>query len=163
MFSDVSDVIVVLSWQKKKNGRNIFHAVNKEKYSSINRIAIAERASLEEADRPSPYSAKPLSCNSTSVWLKVFRLLPCLYQVIRGRGRPLKLQCTPWLRWFSKSSTGEPDRLTVSGPEVQESGEIRKKDAKIKLDYNVVAITWRMRKTISSGQCGSREHLLQSC
>ena len=112
---------------EEKNGRNIFHAVNKEKYSSINRIAIAERASLEEVDRPSPYSAKPLSCNSTSVWLKVVRLLPCLYQVICGRGRPLKLQCTPWLRWFSKSSTGGPDRLTVSGPEEQESGEIKKK------------------------------------
>ena len=32
------------------------YAVNKEKYSSINRIPIAERASLEEVDRPSPYS-----------------------------------------------------------------------------------------------------------
>ena len=33
------------------------HAANKEKYSSINRIAMAERASLEEVDRPSPDSA----------------------------------------------------------------------------------------------------------
>ena len=33
------------------------HAANTEKYSSINRIAIAERASLEDVDRPSPYSA----------------------------------------------------------------------------------------------------------
>ena len=33
------------------------HAANKEKYSSINRIAIAERASVEEVDGPSPYSA----------------------------------------------------------------------------------------------------------
>ena len=41
MFSVVSDVIVV-------------HA-NKEKYLSINHIATAERASLEEVDGPSPY------------------------------------------------------------------------------------------------------------
>ena len=33
--------------------QNIVHAANKEKYSLINRIAIAERASLEEVDRPS--------------------------------------------------------------------------------------------------------------
>ena len=33
------------------------HATNKETYSSINCIAIAEKASLEEIDRPSPYSA----------------------------------------------------------------------------------------------------------
>ena len=30
------------------------HAANKDKYSSLNRITIAERASLEEVDRPSP-------------------------------------------------------------------------------------------------------------
>ena len=30
-------------------------AASKEKYSSINRIAIEERSSLEEVDRPSPY------------------------------------------------------------------------------------------------------------
>ena len=33
------------------------HAANKEKYPSINRIAIAEKASPEEVDRPSPYPA----------------------------------------------------------------------------------------------------------
>ena len=45
----------------------------------------------------------PLSCNvSTSVWLKVFRLLYFLYQVICGRGRPSKKHCTPWFQWFSK-------------------------------------------------------------
>ena len=33
------------------------HAANKEKYSSINRIAMAERAFLEEVDRRSPDSA----------------------------------------------------------------------------------------------------------
>ena len=33
------------------------HAANKEKYLAINRIIIAERASLEEVDWPSPYSA----------------------------------------------------------------------------------------------------------
>ena len=33
------------------------HAANNEKYPSINRIAKAERASLEEVDQPSPYSA----------------------------------------------------------------------------------------------------------
>lgn len=32
-------------------------AAIKERYSSINRIAITERASLEEVDRPSSYSA----------------------------------------------------------------------------------------------------------
>ena len=31
------------------------HAPNKEEYSSTNRIAIAERSSPEEVDRPSPY------------------------------------------------------------------------------------------------------------
>ena len=33
------------------------HAAIKERYSSINRIGITERASLEEVDRPSSYSA----------------------------------------------------------------------------------------------------------
>ena len=33
------------------------HAVNKDKNLKINRIAMAESASLEEVDRSSPYSA----------------------------------------------------------------------------------------------------------
>ena len=67
----------------------------------------------------------PLSCNfsTSSVWLKVFRLLPCLYQVIWGRGRPLNWHFTPRLMRFSKRKTGEPHRVTVSGPKVQEIGE----------------------------------------
>ena len=38
----------------------------------------------------------PLFCNfsTSSVWLKVFRLLPRLYQVIWGRGRPLNIHFT---------------------------------------------------------------------
>ena len=36
---------------------NMVHASKLMKYSSINRIAGAERASLEEVDRPFPYSA----------------------------------------------------------------------------------------------------------
>ena len=35
--------------------QNTVHAANKKKYSSINRIAIAERASLQEVDRPSHF------------------------------------------------------------------------------------------------------------
>ena len=41
------------------------HAANKEKYSSINRIAIAERASLEEVDRPFLY---PISATRGRWW-----------------------------------------------------------------------------------------------
>jgi len=33
------------------------HAAKKDEYSSINRIATAERSSLEDVDRPSQYSA----------------------------------------------------------------------------------------------------------
>ena len=40
---------------------NIVHAANREKYSSINRIAISERASLHDVDRHSPYPAIFLS------------------------------------------------------------------------------------------------------
>ena len=70
----------------------------------------------------------PLSCNfsTSSVWLKVFRLLPCLYQVIWGRGRPLNIHFTPRLMRFSRRKIGEPHRVAVSGPKVQESGEKKK-------------------------------------
>ena len=37
--------------------RNMVYAANKERYSSINRITVVERATLGEVDRPSPHSA----------------------------------------------------------------------------------------------------------
>ena len=46
------------------------HAVNKEKYSLINRIAIANRASLEEVDRRSPYSAILICHERTTMTLE---------------------------------------------------------------------------------------------
>ena len=42
----------------------MFHTAKEEKYTSINRIAIAQRAPLEEADRPSPYPAVFISVTS---------------------------------------------------------------------------------------------------
>ena len=65
-------------------------AANKEKYSSINRIAIAERASLGEVDPPSLYSGvmlihitvHPIPCNPGHA--RIFSLIlasyPCLLQ-----------------------------------------------------------------------------------
>ena len=44
------------------------HAANKERYSTRNRIAIAERASLQDVDRPSPYSAIFISVTRGRWW-----------------------------------------------------------------------------------------------
>jgi len=49
-------------------------AANKEKYSSINRIAIGERAFLEEADRPSPYPTIFISV-TIFVWVLLHPIL----------------------------------------------------------------------------------------
>ena len=46
---------------------------NKEKYLSINRIAIAERASIEEVDLPSPYPAIFISVTRGRRWLQRHR------------------------------------------------------------------------------------------
>ena len=58
-----SDTLYRLAWNVVEQTKSVFSVVsdvivvhaNKEKYSSINHIAIAERASLAEVDGPSPY------------------------------------------------------------------------------------------------------------
>ena len=51
------------------------HAAIKERYSSINRIAITERASLEEVDRPSSYSAILVFVTKRQRWSQRHRTL----------------------------------------------------------------------------------------
>ena len=105
----------------------------------------------------------PLSCNflTSSVWLKVLRLLPSLYQVIWGRGRPLNIHFTPWLVWFSKRKTGEPHRVTVSGPKGQESDKKNGKWDSSLHQSRGVAITVR-KATDLKQKTGSSFYCLES-